>query len=345
MPKRSTVLELVEQGLDYQEAGTRLGIHPGQAYMIATGIPADGSDVPAPEDMGRPGLLPGSTQHLANPAPLLRKTESQVEGWMSRSAAADPQMLQAAALRPPGKSTSPGEDTQRRRTEEGDEGEQGEGEQGEGEGEGEQAEGEQGGPDVVHLLRHQHNEARALLKELEALPALPDATPADLRRKQWTVELLVPALSSHETAEQELFWPAVRDMVEGGPALADRALEQERKASSILSRLDGLAPDDEDFDQLVEELVSSVRQHVALEDAVLRRLEASLEEEQRRDLGGRLQRATRHGPTRAHPHAPTNPAAVRVVRPVAAAADRARDRVAGRRRRAGRQVAEKEEGR
>jgi hypothetical protein len=126
-------------------------------------------------------------------------------------------------------------------------------------------------------------------------------------------------------------------MVPGGVALAGDALDQERQAMAILSRLDGLAADDVDFDQLVTDLVDGVRRHVALEDAVLRRVDEALTEDQRRSLGRRLEQAERRGPTRPHRQAPTGPAALRLVRPVAAAADRARDRAGGRRRRNGRE--------
>jgi hypothetical protein len=44
MPTRAQVLELLESGHSYASAGTLLGVPAGQAYLIATGRPADGSD-------------------------------------------------------------------------------------------------------------------------------------------------------------------------------------------------------------------------------------------------------------------------------------------------------------
>ena len=67
MPTREQVRQLLGQGLDYQAAGRRLGIPAGQAYLIATGVPADGSDtIPDREMADRDDLLPVS-QRLANP--------------------------------------------------------------------------------------------------------------------------------------------------------------------------------------------------------------------------------------------------------------------------------------
>ena len=47
MPTRAQVLELLDAGHSYQTVGRALRIPPGQAFMIATGLPADGSDAPA----------------------------------------------------------------------------------------------------------------------------------------------------------------------------------------------------------------------------------------------------------------------------------------------------------
>jgi hypothetical protein len=44
VPTREHVRKLLDDGLDYAAAAQRLGIPPGQAYMIATGLPADGGD-------------------------------------------------------------------------------------------------------------------------------------------------------------------------------------------------------------------------------------------------------------------------------------------------------------
>ena len=51
MPTRAQVLALLDEGQSFEAAGQALGIAPGQAYMIATGLPADGSDTPHPEEV------------------------------------------------------------------------------------------------------------------------------------------------------------------------------------------------------------------------------------------------------------------------------------------------------
>jgi hypothetical protein len=83
---RAQVMGLVEDGASYEEAAARLGIPPGQAYLIATGLPADGSVALSPEDRVRPGALPESTQHLSNPPQVNPTVKPEVLAWMRERA-------------------------------------------------------------------------------------------------------------------------------------------------------------------------------------------------------------------------------------------------------------------
>ena len=87
MPSREQVLTLLDEGHSYETAGRLLHIAPGQAYLIATGLPADGSDTPRPrEQQGRP-VLPGSTQHLVNPPPFNPTGNPKIVRWVQDRAA------------------------------------------------------------------------------------------------------------------------------------------------------------------------------------------------------------------------------------------------------------------
>ena len=94
MPSKEQVKELIAQGLDYPEIGRRLGVPPGQAHLIGTDTPADGSS--------RPGLdasAPPSAQHLVNP-PYENPTSKQVvQNWIAGRVADDEQMRFAGAAR------------------------------------------------------------------------------------------------------------------------------------------------------------------------------------------------------------------------------------------------------
>ncbi|HWE09163.1 MAG TPA: hypothetical protein VG325_07405 [Solirubrobacteraceae bacterium] len=87
MPSREQVLTLLDEGHSYETAGRALHIPPGQAFMIATGLPADGSDSPTPSELGEKRLLPGSSQHLVNPPPFNPTRNAEVVTWVQQRAA------------------------------------------------------------------------------------------------------------------------------------------------------------------------------------------------------------------------------------------------------------------
>ena len=86
MPTRDQVLRLLDSGQTYEMAGRALHIPPGQAFMIATGLPADGSDSPHPDELRDKPVLPGSSQHLVNPPPLNPTRSPRVIAWAQERA-------------------------------------------------------------------------------------------------------------------------------------------------------------------------------------------------------------------------------------------------------------------
>jgi hypothetical protein len=84
---REQVLGLVEGGASYEEAAASVGIPAGQAYMIATGLPADGSMALAPEERVRPGVVGWSTQELSNPPHVNPTVKPEIRDWVRGRAA------------------------------------------------------------------------------------------------------------------------------------------------------------------------------------------------------------------------------------------------------------------
>lgn len=101
VPTRQAALALVEEGHSYEEAGLRLDVPPGLAYLAATGVPVDSSDGLSAEDLDRPGLLKAA-QGLANPRTEQPDRSAHVRAFLAARAAADPQMQAAAKARQPG---------------------------------------------------------------------------------------------------------------------------------------------------------------------------------------------------------------------------------------------------
>jgi hypothetical protein len=87
MPTRCQVLRLLDEGHSYETAARKLHIPAGQAFMIATGLPADGSDSPHPAELRDNRVLPASSQHLVNPPPFNPTRNAAVVGWVRERAA------------------------------------------------------------------------------------------------------------------------------------------------------------------------------------------------------------------------------------------------------------------
>jgi hypothetical protein len=94
---RQDVLDLITENHTYQEAARRLGIPPGLAYLVATGVATDSTDGLSEADLSRPGLLTAASQ-LSDPRTEQPDRASHVREFLRSRASADPQM-QAAGRR------------------------------------------------------------------------------------------------------------------------------------------------------------------------------------------------------------------------------------------------------
>jgi hypothetical protein len=293
MPTKEQVLAALGGGTDYTAAAARLGINPGLAYLIATGFPADGSDVVTEEENRRPGVLTGSTQHLANPHVHKPEHSAIVQGWLRRRVEGDPQMASATRAR----TATPGP-----------------------------VDDPDGNTDVLTVLTRQHDAVTSLVKQLDTIPGRSKGgTPAQASERRSIVDMISRMLAAHETAEEEHLWPRVRQLPDGDEP-ADGGIEQEQKGDELLLALSRADPQTEQFDDLAEELMTLLHRHVAYEDRVFLRLREELDDDERQQLGQRILAAQRTAPTRPHPHAPRTPgAAVKAAARSAAPLDKARD--------------------
>jgi hypothetical protein len=146
--------------------------------------------------------------------------------------------------------------------------------------------------DAAVVLTRQHNQIRALLAELQALPGHRDGgSGQDLSKRRSIVDMIAARLSRHEAAEEEHLWPAVRAALPDGGRWADGALTQEQEGIQTLTALGKLDPGTDDFDDHVERLDSQLRKHVAYEDRVFLLLREAMPDGDREQLGRRLETA------------------------------------------------------
>jgi hemerythrin-like domain-containing protein len=186
--------------------------------------------------------------------------------------------------------------------------------------------------DVFEVLLEDHDEVKAMLARLEYGPrAGTGASATELEARRRLVEDVIIEESKHEAAEQQHFWPAVRELGPEGDRIADEAMGQEHEAEQVLHQLSKLNADDEAFDELLTGFISDARAHIAFEEGhAWPLMRATLTADEAEELGAKIAQAKRVAPTRPHPNTPPSQAARKAAGPLAGAADRLRDAVTGR---------------
>jgi hypothetical protein len=151
------------------------------------------------------------------------------------------------------------------------------------------------GDDLIDVIGHDHGQARYVQKQLQTLPgASAGGLPDDLRRRAEALGLLRALLAAHEEAEAQVFWPLVRERLPDGESLARQGQAQEHEAEELFARLEATPAAERStsgYDDLVTELVSALRKHLAFEDSVLARVYDETSEQERTELGRRFKAA------------------------------------------------------
>ncbi|OBF13606.1 hemerythrin domain-containing protein [Mycobacterium sp. ACS4331] len=182
--------------------------------------------------------------------------------------------------------------------------------------------------DALTFLRQDH---KSVLGMLEVLDGAPSGTGAASSGLQTMVTNLIIAESQHEAIEEQHFWPMVRDHLDGGDELADKAVEQEQEGKRLLQRLEDGAPGDPDYQEALKQFVQLGRDHIAFEqDVVWPLVQEAVPQEELAALGEKLEAAKKLAPTRPHPDTPPNSAVLKTMGMATAAMDHVRDAVTGR---------------
>jgi hemerythrin-like domain-containing protein len=188
-------------------------------------------------------------------------------------------------------------------------------------------------PDVFGVLRKDHEEVKAMLDRLEQGPKnTGGAVPAQLQERKRLVDELIIEQTKHEAAEQQYFWPAVRELGPEGDRVANEAIEQEVAGERVLDKLDKLGPDESaQFEDLLTVFASAARSHIGFEESrAWPMLRAAISAERSAELGDKIMAAKKTAPTRPHPATPPTQGAQKTAGPLAGAADRLRDALTGR---------------
>lgn len=171
--------------------------------------------------------------------------------------------------------------------------------------------------DIVALLAADHEEVKSLFSKTTAAP--PDSRDDSFCH-------LVSELVKHEVAEEIVVYPTVRSDAPNGDAVVNPRLVEQSEAEEKLASMEKMNVSSPEFSTQLRELQDAVLEHAAAEEEKIFPLLQSLEPANvRSELGERYEKAKATAPTHPHPHAPDTPPANKVLGPMAALFDKARD--------------------
>ena len=182
--------------------------------------------------------------------------------------------------------------------------------------------------DGLTFLRQDH---KSVLGMLEVLGDAPTGHGARESGLDTMVTNLIIAESQHEAIEEQHFWPLVREALEDGDELADKAIEQEQMGKKLLQRLEDGKPGEPDYHEALSEFVKLGRDHIAFEqDVVWPKLEAAVDRDKLEMLGTKLETSKKIAPTRPHSDTPGSSVVQKTMGMGAAIVDHVRDAASGR---------------
>jgi acetyl esterase len=113
--------------------------------------------------------------------------------------------------------------------------------------------------DVAQIIANDHRKVEHLFDQLER-------GQGDQGDRKRLVDQVIGELTAHAEAEEQIVYPAVRDMVPGGGAMADQAITEHKTMKQELAKLDQGQPGDLEFENTLTALIDSVRDHVPKEE-------------------------------------------------------------------------------
>jgi hemerythrin superfamily protein len=114
---------------------------------------------------------------------------------------------------------------------------------------------------IVELLRKDHEKVKMLFREFESAE--------ETDEKQNIVRQAITELEIHASAEEQIFYPAVReDSPDAAPNL-DESFEEHHVMKFLIGELRDMSPTDERFDAKFTVLTENVKHHIKEEEAEL----------------------------------------------------------------------------
>jgi len=114
--------------------------------------------------------------------------------------------------------------------------------------------------DAIALLKQDHQNVKELFEQYEALS---DRSLASKRKLALKICL---ELSKHATAEEEIFYPAVREANKNNEDLIDEAIVEHASAKELIAQIVAMQPGEDLYDAKVKVLSEQIEHHVQEEE-------------------------------------------------------------------------------
>ena len=181
--------------------------------------------------------------------------------------------------------------------------------------------------DVIDILEEDHREVEQMFAELESLRGA--STEEDRSRRKSLTEQVTIELVRHSVAEEVIVYPQAEKKVSAEEV--EHARKEHAQAEETLHRLEKLDADDPDFDDELATLMAEIRHHIEDEEGeMFAHMRRSIDADELRKLGSRVEAFKKVAPTRPHPNVPNTPLARMAAGPAASLFDRMRDLATGR---------------
>jgi len=117
--------------------------------------------------------------------------------------------------------------------------------------------------DAIEMLMSDHKAVKALFKQYDKLAE----ADGDADEKQAIAQQICEMLTVHATVEEELFYPAAREVLGDDEDLVDEADVEHSTAKDLIAQLEGSSPDEALYDAKVKVLGEYIDHHVKEEES------------------------------------------------------------------------------
>src|SRR5262245_1506912 len=111
--------------------------------------------------------------------------------------------------------------------------------------------------EAIAQLTEDHARVKKLFKQYEKLAK----DEAEESERQELASMICAELTAHSTAEEEIFYPAAREVLDE-PDLIDEAEVEHASAKDLIAQIQDSSPDDPQFDAKVKVLGEYINHHV-----------------------------------------------------------------------------------